>query len=358
MPRTARTRRLSLAAASIALAAITGGALAGPLTPQRVAPGATWVAHIDVEAFVGSPMGRAFLDGQNPNDLGQGVSDLRDQFGLDVTRDIKGITVSGQSSNDDDALIVISTTAAIDQPLARIGELVPNYAAITEGTRTIHTWNDGGETTYAYVRHGDDPVERVVIFSENLDHLRQGMLRLEGVGAADPVPALAGPGPAAGVYVYFSASDLPSVLDDEGAAAILQSAQSLTFEAGDNAGTFFARAALATQNPEEAVSMQQIAQGMYAMARMAVAGEPEAQKHVHLMNGFTTTVSGSVVRFSYEHDSAALVNFLRSEVMSGNLDADLGGLTGHGPRGSGAAKVKGDEPAQAQPQNQQPATAE
>lgn len=304
---------------------VSAAALAGPLTANHVASDATWVAHVDFEAFLASSLGQQPALRELLGELHTEMNAADVNLGLDPARDIKNVTISGKDADDSSALIVVSATSALDAPLARIGELVENYSTITEGTRTIHTWRMDDETVYAYVRQGADQAERVVVFSGDLDKLRAGMLRVEAGPAATMPEAIGGAGPSPGSFVYFRGSDLGSALGED-AAAMLRSADAVTFESGDLAGRFFARATLATENADEATSIQQVAQGVYAMARLALNSEPEAQSFVGLMNGFNATVSGATVTLSYEHDSAEIARILGEQVQNGGLESQLEGL--------------------------------
>jgi hypothetical protein len=331
--------------------AVSTAALAGPLTANHVAADATWVAHIDIEAFMASSLGQQPALREVMSELHSELNGAEVNLGLDPTRDIKNVTVSGKESDDDNALIVVSATSALDAPLARIGDLVQGYNAITEGDRTIHSWRMEDETVYAYVRPGTDPTERIVVFSGNLDQLRAGMLRVETGPAAALPEAIGGPGPSAGSFVYFRGADLGSALGED-AAAMLRSAQAVTFESGDTAGRFFARATLTTENADEATSIQQIAQGVYAMARLAVNSEPEAQPFIGLLNGFNATVSGATVTLSYEHDSAEIGRILGEQARNGGLEAHLEGLNHAGDHAEHhkTAKLKVGTPDAAEPQ--------
>lgn len=306
--------------------AITASGMAGPLTPNHVASDATWVVHMDMEAFVSSPLGQQQSVREIMQHLHTELNGAEANLGIDPARDIKGVTISGVNEHDENALVVVSATSALDAPLARVGELVDDYNAITEGTRTIHSWLiDGQERVYAYVRQGADATERVAVFSGNLDSLRAGMLRVESGPAATMPQALANAAPSPGSFIYFRGSDLSEALGDD-AAAMLQNTTAVVFESGDLAGRFFARATLTTPSEEDAISVQQVAQGLYAMARMAASNEPEAKPYLKFMNGFNATVSGATVTLGYENDSAEIGKLISEGSKGGNIHVALSSL--------------------------------
>jgi len=70
--------------------------LAGPFQPERVASTAKWVVHLDAEAAMASQVVQSVL--QQPDvaaKVAEGVKQVQAVAGLDLTKDIKSVTVYG-----------------------------------------------------------------------------------------------------------------------------------------------------------------------------------------------------------------------------------------------------------------------
>lgn len=280
-----------------------GSALAGPLMPERVLPDAKWVLHLDIEAIVNSNVGHAILDGPMGAEIRADIEeDFVREMGIDPLKDLRGVTIFGHSEEETEALILISATGAIDAPLAKLPDIVPNYSAIREGDRVVHTWRDGEETVYAYAAPGSGAGERVVLFSGNVDELRRGMIRLE-TGGADLSPALHGRTPAAGSFVFFAADQVPGLLGgDNDVSAFMRYAQSLVFEAGAQGNQLQADARITASGAEDATTMLQVVQGMMALGRMAASSEPEMQPLLKVMDGCRANTEGAALLLTLRLD--------------------------------------------------------
>lgn len=296
------------------LAVCAGSAIAGPLVPSRVLPDATWVVHLDIEGMVNSNIGRQLLSGEFGEELRADIEeDFVREMGIDPLRDLRGVTIFGHTDEETEALILISANNGIDAPLAKLPDLVPNYNAIREGDRVVHTWRDNEETVYAYAAPGaGGNGERVVLFSGNIDELRRGMLRLEA-GGAETAPALSdGKAPSPGSFFFVSADRIPGMGDaDDGASAMLRYARQIVFDAGEQGNEFRASARITTDDAADATTMLQAVQGMMAMGRMIASSEPEMAPLVKLADGCRASADGSALVLTIALDTNLISNFMR-----------------------------------------------
>ena len=307
---------LSLAC-GMALGVAAMPVLAGPLVPNRVTADATWLFHVDLEAVRNSPFGARLVSNEFLAEMHEEMNAVHEDLGIDPIRDIKSITVSGAEEGEDHGLIVVNATQAVDQAIARIGELVGEYNAITEGTRTIHCWTEGeddedgdNDRMYAYVIQGTDPDDRVIAFCESIEQLRTAMVRLEAPAAGELPPVLQRATPRPGSFVFFSAQDISSIVDDQQAAAMLRSADSVYFEAGQDGNELFAQATLHAPTDAEATSISQIITGLTAMGRMVLAEEPRAAELGGFIDAVRVTADGPLVRLNFRYDSEAAFQVL------------------------------------------------
>lgn len=284
-----------------------GSASAGPLMTERVLSDATWVVHIDIEAIVGSNLGRMMLDGPIGGEIRAELSqDAMEEIGIDPLKDLRGVTIFGRGEDEQQAVVVISATEAIDAPLAKLPAMVENYSEIREGNRVVHSWDDGGQKMYVYAAPGKFAGERVVLFSGNVEELKRGMVRFEAP-AAEVAPVLERKRPQAGSFLYFSADELPEVIaDGEEASAILRYAQAVTIDAGEVGNDLNVEARITTAGVDEANTMLQVVQGMMALGRMAATSEPDLQPLLKLADGFRAATDGAALNLSVRVDTAAI----------------------------------------------------
>ncbi|MBL8746066.1 MAG: hypothetical protein JNK58_06890 [Phycisphaerae bacterium] len=293
------------------MVACSGSALAGPLLPERVLPDATWVLHVDIESMVNSTFGRAVLDGSMGAEIRAEITEeAMQEMGIDPLRDLRGLTIFGHTEEETEAVILISATNAIDAPLAKLPDIVPNYSAIREGDRVVHSWRDDDETVYAYAAPGRDAGERLVLFSGNVDELRRGILRLE-MGGADLAPALKGRAPTPGSFVFFSADQIPGLADGNDMSALLRFARGIVFDAGEQGNELHADARVTTSGQEDANTMLQVVQGMMALGRIAASSEPDIQPLLKIADGCRASTDGADLLVTLRLDLATITQAIR-----------------------------------------------
>lgn len=316
-------RRAMMNAAMIAVCA--GAASAGPLMTERVLPDATWVVHIDIEAIVGSNFGRMMLDGPIGGEIrAELAEDAMEELGIDPLKDLRAVTIFGHGEVEEQAVVVISATDAIDVPLSKLPTIVEGYSEIREGNRVVHSWDDDGRKMYVYASPGKAPGERVVLFSGNIDELKRGMVRFEAAGA-DVAPVIERKRPQAGSFFYFSADEIPNLIEDEDepASAFLRYAQGITIDAGEHGNELSVDARVSTAGAEESNTMLQVVQGMMALGRIAASSEPDLQPLLKLADGFRAGTDGAALNLSVRIDSAALQQALQAmEALDAQEDDD------------------------------------
>jgi hypothetical protein len=280
--------------------------------PERVLPDSTWVVHVNVEGIVGSNLGRALLGSRIGMEIRADIAeDAMAEIGIDPLRDLRGVTLFGRGDEEDEAVVLVSGTQAIDAPLARLPELVENYSEIREGTRVVHSWDDdnAGGRMHAYAAPGVAD-ERVVLLSGNIDSLRAGIIRLEA-GGAEVAPALRDCRPGPGSQVFISAQEIPADIGEGAEASMLfRFARAVTFDKGEQGQETYATARITTASPEDAAMMLQAVQGMLAIGRMVASSEPDLQPLLRIADACRGSTEGRDVTLSVRVETGALVRSL------------------------------------------------
>lgn len=252
-----------------------GGALAGPLNKRVVSGDATWVIHVDVEAAVASTLGRAALE---EDEAKQGLRELRSEFGVDLIRDIKGITLWGHEAEGEDAVVVVHTSAVVDDVLAKFREEA-GIEEVEAGGYEILKWSDGDETHYGHVRKTRQGDDRMVFIARSEDDLVLGLEVADGEEpSAASENAVIKDKPGEGAIVFVSIPQISTLVPGhalEEIPAIFGKIQGLRLEAGERGDEMFVDAAVIAATSEDAATVQQLAQGALAFCKLAGSSEPE-----------------------------------------------------------------------------------
>ncbi len=260
-----------LVAVSGAAAAMCAAAWAGPVNKNWIAGNATWYVHVDSEAAISSSLGQYVV--ANRGRLGlEGMDGLR-ALGIDPFKDVKGVTIYDTDDNPDHAIVIASTTSAIEQ-LVDMLKSDPATRTMTVDGHAIIAFDDKGKTQYWHIRPGDAPDARVVFISDDWKIVTDALKVVDGattslarVGPGAPLAGDAG----SGSILFIRAAELPSNVKnnpDPNASALLSQVGGVQIDVGEREGEIFGEAQLFTASGEDAANMAQVAQGLLALGRM------------------------------------------------------------------------------------------
>lgn len=262
-------RRIAIAASSCTLMSLA--AFAGPFDRGVVGPGAGWTLHVDVEAAVSSSMGKYML--AHPEQFHLDNLDQLKAFGIDALTDLKGITIFGAGKEQEQGVVVIDATAAVDKLWNQV-KTEPNAKTMTvEGVEMI-SWDDHGERKYGVVKQTKGGQGRLVYIAEDWAPLAAAV---NGAGKAQAPADI--PGPGAGSMIYAEASVIPEQFkdnDDPNASAVLKALRSGWFDMGERDKTVYASLSANFSDAKTATDMSQVVTGILAFGRMAVGQNPQA----------------------------------------------------------------------------------
>lgn len=244
---------------------------AGPLNKAWVGRGAEWVVHVDVEAGLGSTLGRYIRE--HHEELGiDDIERIRRETGMDPFGDVKGLTIYGSERNASDGIAILQTTAAVEKLIERIRAKDATFKQVEEGGLTLYTWSEHGRSRFAHVRPGPDG-DRLVVVAPERARLLEGIAVVDG-----KAPALAGREdgvigrtPKAGSVVFAAANKMPN-----SEAAPFQNAESFAMDVGEAEGEMFAEVLLVSKTTEDASNLAKVMQGGIALLKMWAANEAQA----------------------------------------------------------------------------------
>ncbi|MEM0983472.1 MAG: hypothetical protein AAGI17_05950 [Planctomycetota bacterium] len=265
--------------AAAALMTLSGAAVAGPVNLDSIPRDAQLVVHVDVEAIAGSDLFGGLLAGLADADFDvDGLSELR-EMGINPVEDILSITVVGFDIEDEEAVVMMETTDALDRVVDQLGQMV----RFREGP---NGWNVGamdGEGAFAYTsgRRGT----RRVILGEDASLVR-GALRGGGFD---------GPEPRRGALVYGTVGNLSAIVGDE-LPPFIGEIRSAFFTLGEEDDGLGARLSIETGDRKAANALSQTANGFLGLARMSMP--PEIEQFGDLIDGLNISSDGAFLTAS------------------------------------------------------------
>jgi hypothetical protein len=305
-----RHRTPARLAALLVSLATSFAAAAEPLRPAWIPAEATWIVHIDIQAGTASTIG-GYLLAHRDHFQARGMEQFRQQLGIDPARDLKGITIYGESCEPEDAVALISATAATDSFLDRLRAQDSSYQQVKGERYTLDRWTEHGTPRFGYVRKsGED--ERLILVSQDMAKLEQAIARTDPAAAAQPASALLAEAPAEGSIVFAVATDLSSAAGRAKGMAV-QKLRDLRLDMGETpAGAIYAEGLITTASPGDAQNLKQMLEGAMAMGRMAVHRRPELAELAELSHSVAFTTSDSAVKLAFRHDSQKALDMLKA----------------------------------------------
>lgn len=264
---------MKIAASLIFVTALASGLAAGPLQSSHVPENAKWLIHLDVEKLMttqlGGYVGRTFVDKK----LAKPTRDLA-QWGIDFDwRDVESITVFGSDftrNPEQGAVLLIQGSFDIAEAIEVVLDRIAAYGGDEQPIEKLQTnpfpiYSARNEVFGAPYGKG------LFLLSKSKADLESARQVLEGkagsLAQSRRFPHLA------------SDNDefLVAAVDDgfQGAAKLppqiggLKNAESGQIKAGEKADKVFIKLSLNTRDAESATRMQQVLQGLLALATLS-----------------------------------------------------------------------------------------
>jgi hypothetical protein len=256
---------------------------AGPLQKKHVAAETKWLIHLDLENFlatqIGEFIGKEVLDKK----LGKGVRDFQEKLGIDLDwRKIRSLTAYGtdfKSSAQDKGVLLIESgfdlAKSFDQIIEKQGEGGSKKPA------TLRKVPDAAFPLYAIEEVFGTPVGAdLFLLSKSKTQLEKARQVLTGQAAnlvsAKNFPAFADT-PKGFLVVnvadgFGAATKLPSQVN------ALKSAEGGQIVAGEKATNIFLNLALNAKDAESATQLQQVVQGLVALATLSQNENKDLQR--------------------------------------------------------------------------------
>lgn len=290
----------------IILLALTGPLSAGPLRPQDIAAEAKWVAHLDVERFKETDLGRLIGTGLLDKQLAKPVADLKRELDFDLDwRRIRSVTAYGTSLKqkpDANAVLIIRSDLDIKDA---VEAAVEKFAlAGVEEAKRLRRLDEVNHNLYALGDKGfasllaDNTVvagrERVTV------EAAARVLRGEGVSLANTRKLADFPAGKAD-FLFFGVLEAPA---DEmrlpPQAAALKTIAGGRLGLSEESSKLAASLALKARSTESATQLQQSVQGLVAFAALSLPGDERVQE---LVRSARVSSSENLVTVGFQYPS-------------------------------------------------------
>jgi len=267
---------------------------AAPLDSKGVATDAKWVVHIDVDAVHSSlVVKRAFETCPLlKNESGKHFDKIREMMGVDLRKDLHGITLYGRDTDKTHGVAIVFATVNQKLLLEKAGKAT-DHKVTQHGKIDIHSWTQkcGPKThTAAGAFYKPD----VLVFAASVEGVATAIDVLSGKspGITDPKSPLGGRVDAGSSILVRAIAIRPDTR-----CPILKQAQSFSVALGENDGKSFYHASLVMKSPEAAAQVQAINDGFKAIASLKFFGNADVMK---LVNGLQATTKDNTVRVRWE----------------------------------------------------------
>ena len=295
------------------------GASAGPVNKSWIAADATWYVHVDSEAAIGSTLGQFVVNNRGRLGL-EGMDGLRD-LGIDPFKDVKSVTIYDTDDNPEHAIVIASTTSAVEQ-LIDLLKSDPATRTMSVDGHTLVAFDDKGKTQYWHTRPGEAPDTRIVFISDDWKIVTDALKVVDGatssLSRSGPGSPLAGD-PGSGSIVYIRAAEIPSAVKnnpDPNASALLGQVGGVQLDLGERDGEIYGLAQLYTSSGEDAANISQVAQGLLALGKMLAKNNQELAPISNVLNAMKIEPQDRQRKLSFSYQSKKVIEAVESMLAS------------------------------------------
>lgn len=298
----------TLLAACLCAGPIAVPAAAGELQRQHVPAEARWVGHFDMQAFQRTGLWREIVARSGPDgDVGisfDELEELRTELGIDPLKDLRSVTIYGRSEDEDDVVVLLETTAAIDNALTRFSQ-EDGYRLTEHAGLEIHAWSNDG---YVHVMPGPDN-GRLVTIAPRLANVVEGVRVIHSQSpslAAETSPRLSAM-PLSGSFLFFASIDgIPGIHEIDASSQVAALATGLVFDLGESGSELFVRANVQTGDVESALNLGDVVDGLLALGKLALGSQDAPPEIVGLLRALQVETRGSAVWIEFRYDVVGL----------------------------------------------------
>jgi len=257
-------------AGTVTLACFPGWAT--PLQPADVAASPSLVAHLDLDTFKTTTMGKALLAQVNTADIDKALAAFQAISSFDPRTQLHGLTCYITSEKAQNGVLLLYADFDANR-LVALAQTLPDYHSMTNGSHVIHNWTDekkkanGGEPNVSAAI-----VSNRVIFGQNAAAVQSALDVLDG-----KAPNLTG----SLADLHFTAGDFLEAMVDkfdfankDPNSAILKGCRKLRLEVSETQNKLVAALNLQADDNDKANQIASIGQGLLALGKLQADKTP------------------------------------------------------------------------------------
>ncbi len=292
-PRFLTCLSLAFAAASFAIAAN-----AAPLDTGHVPAKAVWLMHLDGDAIRGSMVVeqmQARVMKKHPQLEGFMAMGAA-ATGMDIRKDIHGVTVYGLDTDKHNAVMIVHANADRKKLEAMVAK-APGHQTMEYRGYALHAWTHKG-----WRQSEGKPVvgtfydDSTMVFARTREQVEMALDVLDGkrdsINEKSPLAGRVLPG---SILVGRA-----SAVNPETKCPVLKEAKGFRVAMGESDGTSFYRAKLEMKSSEAATQAKAVTEGLVALASLSFATEADVMK---LVSGLETVTRGDTCLISWDADA-------------------------------------------------------
>lgn len=240
---------------------LAGESGASTLQKSIVPEDVDWVIHFDLEKFSSTQIGDQLLNNENIFGLRHKNARFRYHYQIDILKDIKGFTVYGFGTDEDNTVVCLRGN--FDQAYL-LGLLAEEYTheEIQHGNFTIHTWD--------YHEAGVFVEDDFILIAHDVTAIRKALDVIAGKKANITSSSLMSLMNEIPPNVFFTAlaRDLSELAEHESDVFIFKKTESALFTITEEKEYVNLRLNFTVKTLEDAQNMESVIRGLISLARM------------------------------------------------------------------------------------------
>jgi hypothetical protein len=275
---------------------------AAPFDQQTVPAGAKWFIHFDIEGLAASHIGGLIVQELTKGTSGAGIDALANLTGVNITKDLRSITMYGMSHADNAGMVVVR--GKLDHgKLITLVKTNETYKEIKYGNFVVHQWTDNpkaakpGPTQYAAF-----PKDDTLAITQDLKQLLSLLDGKRDASAKAPAVSYS-----KGAYLVAYATDLAAQAKDKPEAALMSKIASVILENGEDNGKIFLRLAITAANDQVAGDLREVGVGLLALGKLL----PLPDEAAAMLKGATVTSDNRTAQIKLNPSVDEVVSLLQ-----------------------------------------------
>lgn len=284
-------------------------ALGGPVQLSDIPMEAHWWAHLDIEQFKRTEVGRVFVEMTKEPDIARKLEALKAVFNFDIRTDLNSITACGAGRHT----AVIARGRFDEQRLVTLLRAGDGYQELNVDGRTLHSWIDEGkakkEGREKARMYGAIHRSGAAVISETADAAAHVLKVFDGEAPCQPASASISP---AFAPVLLGRLNGPAIRRNAAEKnPVAQGLLSLLAAMGERGTNVEVQIETTLTKPEVAVQIRQIVDGFRAMALLNAEKDPRAAR---LAEQATIHVDGNTMTLQLSLPVTEITQALRTEM--------------------------------------------